>query len=489
LVIGAGVVGSAVARDLSHLSLKVGLAEARAEFGEGASKGNSALMCSGWDTPAGTLERELVTLGYRRYVAEGPALGLKAEETGSTMVAWTEEQAETLRKDCLRAQGEGFKVRLLSPAELYGQEPHLGPGALAGLYAEDERVVDPFSTVYAYVLDAVANGARYYPGFEAAELARLSNTWLVKSSGGLWLEAAIVVNCAGLWGDLVDSRAGFENFVVKPRRGQFLVFDKSARSLVNSIIEPTPSSKGRGVLVIPTIFGNVMLGPTAEDVERPEDRQVERKTLETLLEMGKAIVPELVSRPIVATFAGMRPATEKPEYRIVNNLESGFLTLGGIRSTGLSASMGLGSYASNLIASETGASAKAGLASPKVPDLSRDRTPPWQGSSDPDDRELVCFCESVTLGEIKRALGSPAPPSTIDGLRRRTRAGYGRCQGFNCATRLERLLASAPPSGPAGVPSDSQGQPGHPGPRDSSGSAGGESGKGAQENDRPRGSK
>jgi glycerol-3-phosphate dehydrogenase len=442
LVIGAGVVGAAVARDLSRLDIASGLVEAKGDPGEGASKGNSALMCSGWDTPAGTLEREMVKLGHARYIAEAPALGLPMERTGSTMIAWSDDQAEALARERDRALSEGFEVKWLGPRELRDLEPHLGPWARAGLRCDDELIVDPFSTVLAYVLAAMANGSIYRPGFEVSGLKRLGDVWEVQSAGGQKILARVVVNCAGLKGDAVDALAGYKDLVIKPRKGQFLVFDRSARHLVNSILEPAPSPAGRGVLVIPTVFGNVMLGPTAEDVPDESDRSVSRPTLEKLLEMGRAIVPALVERPIVKTFAGMRPASDKPEYRLIDRLDEGFLTVGGIRSTGLSASMGLGAHVAALVKAKLGAAEKTDIKSVRVPDLSRSRAKAWEGSADPEDRELVCLCETVTSGEIKRALASPLPPAAIGALKRRTRAGHGRCQGFYCEARLKALMDS-----------------------------------------------
>ena len=442
LVVGAGVVGSALARDLTRYNLTVGLLEAGAEFGEGASKSNSALMCCGWDTPRHSQERTFVMRGYARYMEEGPALGLPVGRVGSIMIAWTAEQVETLREELRNAQEDNFTAEWLDAPALYQREPHLGPEALAGLYVPDECIVDPFSTVYAYVLDAVTNGALYMPSTPAHSFSRKDGLWHVETPGQS-LQARFVVNCAGLQGDVVDAAAGYHEFTIRPRKGQFLVFDKQAAPLVHSILVPTPSSAGRGVLVIPTIFGNVMLGPTAEEVSDPFERSVTREVMEKLRASGQVILPGLEDCPLITTYAGVRPATEKSEYRITPRLEEGWLTVGGIRSTGLSAALGIAEYASGLVAEAMQAERKESIVPVRVPDLSAGRVPPWEDSTNPEDREFVCHCEKITLGAVKRALASPVPPVTLDGLRRRTRAGYGRCQGFFCGAKLEGLLLAA----------------------------------------------
>ena len=443
LVVGAGVVGSALARELTRYDLSVALLEAGPEFGEGASKGNSALMCCGWDTPRGSLERTLVMRGHARYLQEAPALGLPIHTIGSTMIAWTAEQLETLSHEYAAAREDGFSAEWFDTEELYRHEPHLGPGALAGLFVPGESVVDPFSTVYAYVLDAVANGADYYSACPAARFTRRGDAWEVEAEDGRSFQARVVINCAGLQGDVVDAAAGWRDFVIKPRKGQFLVFDKLGAKLANSILVPTPSSAGRGVLVIPTVFGNIMLGPTAEEVSDPFERSVTHQTMEKLLENGRRILPELENFPLVTSYAGMRPASDTSEYRIIPRLEQGWVTVGGIRSTGLSSALGIAEYVASLLAAVVEMRPKQTLVPVRAPDLSAGRTPPWETSDDPDDREIICHCEKITLGEIRRALASPVPPKTIDGLRRRTRAGYGRCQGFFCSARLEDLLRAA----------------------------------------------
>jgi len=452
LIIGAGVVGAAMAMDMSAFDLTVGVLEARAEFGEGASKGNSALMCSGWDTPRDTLERDMVVRGYQRYLSKALALGLPVLHTGSTMIAWQTEQVEMLEHEYQNACQDGFPVELWSKKVLYEREPNLAQGAKAALYVPDECVVDPFSTVLAYLLNAVAEGVSYFPRQRANSLEKKDGVWEIKTSDNNGYTAKLVINCAGLYGDAVDKAAGYYDFVIKPRKGQFLIFDKLAFGLVNSIITSVPSPLGRGVLIIPTIFGNLMVGPTAEEVEQPEERSLVKETMLKLFADGKKIIPDLSCIPLISSYAGMRPASDRSEYRFIPRLSDGWITVGGIRSTGLSAALGLSEMVTAIVVEKFKAKPKPEKSPLKVPDLSAGRIPPWlnftaqTGNSvapiSPDDCEIVCHCEKITLGEINRALASPVPPLTLAGLRRRTRAGYGRCQGFFCGAKVEKIFST-----------------------------------------------
>ncbi|MDR1827525.1 MAG: FAD-dependent oxidoreductase, partial [Methylobacteriaceae bacterium] len=293
------------------------------------------------------------------------------------------------------------------------------------------------------VLDAVTNGAAYLPDWRAAAFTRGDNGWRVLNDRGEALSARFVINCAGLQGDIVDAAAGYHDFTIKPRKGQFLVFDKLAAPLVKTIIVPPPSSAGRGVLVIPTIFGNVMLGPTAEEVSGPFERSVTKETMDALMAAGRRIIPELENYPLVTAYAGVRPATENSEYRIIPRLDDHWITVGGIRSTGLSASLGIAAHVTQLLGEALDLIPKDIIHPVRAPDLSAGRAPPWlENPESADDREMVCHCEKITLGDVKRALAAPLPAATPAALKRRTRAGMGRCQGFFCGARLDALLAA-----------------------------------------------
>ncbi len=443
-IIGGGVVGTAIARELSRYSLKTVLIEARADLGDESSKGNSALMCSGVDVPAGTLERELVRRGYIRYCAEAPGMGLPIRKVGAIVLAWTQEQEAILNKDLVDAHADGFAAEALDSAEVYRRWPHFGPGIRGGLWLPDEAIVDPFSTPHAYALDALENGVEIRRSWPVRSADRMAQGWRLHGPDGS-LDARCVVNAGGIRGDEVDKLAGYSDFAIRPRRGQYMILDKAARAIHDVIAMPAPTPTTRGILITPTIFGNVLVGPTAEDVPDRDDRRVTEAGLAQLRQAIATMAPALAHQPINTIFAGMRPATQFREYQIIPRLSQGWLTVGGIRSTGLSASLGIAEHVAGLlIPGLFDAPRKARTRQITVPDLSETSQRPWQDvsrvESDPAYAEMVCHCERISLGEIRDALASPLAPKTLNGLKRRTRAMFGRCQGFYCGARVQTLL-------------------------------------------------
>jgi glycerol-3-phosphate dehydrogenase len=239
---------------------------------------------------------------------------------------------------------------------------------------------------------------------------------------------------------------GHDRFTVTPRRGELIVFDKLARPLVRHIVLAVPTAVTKGVLIAPTVFGNVMLGPTAEDVRRKDDTGSTRQGLDYLLSEGERIMPELLRHEVTAVYAGLRAATEHADYQISVHAPEGYACVGGIRSTGLSASMAIAEHVREELAAaglrlEPKVGGPAELRMPNIGELGE--RPYQRGDligSDRDYGRIVCFCERVTRGEIRDALGGPLPAVDLDGLRRRTRAGMGRCQGFFCGAELAALV-------------------------------------------------
>lgn len=442
------MVGAAIARDLSRFDLRVILLEARPDFGDESSKGNSALMTAGFDTPRGTLERKLVTRGFARYQAEAPAMGLPIRRVGALTLAWTDEQREVVEHEVANARTDGFSsILLMDGNDVRRSWPHFSPGIQCAMWAPEECIADPFSTPYAYVLDAVTNGTAYRPSFLVAHADRLTDGWRLGDPAGQSVTAGFVVNAGGLRADKVEGLAGYSDFVVRPRRGQYLVLDKAARSMHDVIALPTPTPTTRGILIAPTIFGNVIVGPTAEEVSDPDDRRTTPEGLAMLRAAMHRMAPALEQFPVNTVFSGMRPATNHTEYQIIPRLTDRWLTVAGIRSTGFSGALGIAEYVTSLIVKDfADARLKTTTIGIVVPDLAETSERPWQDNAritvDPAYGEIVCHCERITHGEIRDALASPVPPRTLNALKRRTRAMFGRCQGFYCGARLEALFNS-----------------------------------------------
>jgi glycerol-3-phosphate dehydrogenase len=304
-----------------------------------------------------------------------------------------------------------------------------------------EHIVDPWSAPLAFATDALANGCVLLTGFRVTGYEAGADTTTLTAADGRTLRTRFVVNAAGLHGDALHRLAGFDGFTVRPRRGELIVFDKLSRPLLSRTILPVPTKHTKGVLVAPTVFGNVMLGPTADDIDDKAATGSTRVGLDGLLEKGRRILPGLLDEEVTAVYAGLRAATEHSDYRLTADGRARYVCLGGIRSTGLTASMALAEEALEQLTT-------IGLDASPVPDdrVVAVRLTPLGEIDDRPYRHggrIVCHCERVTEAEIVTACNSPVPATDLDGIRRRTRALAGRCQGFFCSAEVCAVAAGA----------------------------------------------
>lgn len=446
-VIGAGVVGSAIACELAKYQLRCVLVEAAPDVGMGTSKASTAIWHTGFDATPGSLEARLLRRSYplmERYVVEA---GVPVERLGAILVAWNEEQRQTLPTLLARAHQNGVtEVALWSAEEIYRQEPHLNQGALGGLYVPGEGILCTFTLPLALATQAVVNGVTLKLNFPVQQItATAADTWQIQGAGGS-VACRFIINAAGLYSDEIDRLLGHRAFTVTPRRGELIVFDKLARGLINHVLLPVPTATTKGVLVSPTVYGNVLLGPTAEDLDDKQNTATSTAGLQMLLEKGKAILPELLAEEVTALYAGLRAATEHKDYQILAHPQQRYVCVGGIRSTGISAALGIAEYSVELLA-ECGLERqpKADFKPVHMPYIGEAGVRPYQSpeqiAANPEYGRILCFCERVSAGEIVDAAQATIPAQTLDGVRRRTRALQGRCQGFNCQAAVAVLLA------------------------------------------------
>jgi glycerol-3-phosphate dehydrogenase len=448
-VVGAGVVGCAIARELARRpSLRVAVVEAQDDVGQGTSKANTAILHTGFDAVPGSLEARLVREGARQLAAYAAESGIPVEPVGALLVAWDEEQLAALPHLAEKAvRNEYADSHLIEPPELYEREPHLGPGALGALHVPGESIICPWTTTLAYATQAVRQGVDLHLNSRVDKVCRQDGTHVLTTARGT-LRTRYLVNAAGLHADTLDRHLGHDDFTVTPRRGQLIVFDKLARDLLHHILLPVPTALGKGVLVAPTVYGNLLLGPTAEDLDDKLATGSTAEGLSLLREKGARILPALLDEEITAVYAGLRAATEQDDYRITAHPEQAYVTVGGIRSTGLTASLAIAAHVTALLA-DTGLDlgSAVDLEPVRMPNLGEARPRPYQQAeliaADPEYGTLVCHCERVSRGEIRDALASMVPPRNLDGLRRRTRARAGRCQGFYCGAAVRELLKGA----------------------------------------------
>jgi glycerol-3-phosphate dehydrogenase len=444
-IVGAGAVGSAIARELSCYELNIVLLESKPDVGMGTSKASTAIWHTGYDAPPGSLESVLLKRSYPLLEKFMREVGSPFERIGGLLIAWTQQQLETLPSLLAKARNNGdTDVYITSKEEIYRREPHLGQGALGGMFVPGEGILCTFTIPLACATQAVVNGVTLKLNFAVSSIKKANDVSMI-SSGSEEIRAKWVINAAGLYSDEINQHFGHENFKVAPRRGELIVYDKLARPLVHHVLLPVPTAITKGVLISPTVYGNVLLGPTAEDLPDKTATNTSASGLQSLLEKGERILPDLLKEEVTATYAGLRAATEHSDYQIALHADQQYICVGGIRSTGISASLGIAEYVADLL-KEGGVELrpKSEFKTIRMPNIGESSLRPYQNAELIEKNstygQIVCHCERVTLGEIHDAKNSDIPAITLDALRRRTRVMQGRCQGFNCHASLVMSL-------------------------------------------------
>jgi glycerol-3-phosphate dehydrogenase len=439
-VIGCGVVGLAILRRFALAGLKCVALEKGTDILSGASKGNSALLHTGFDAPPKSLELQCMQAGYAEYLGIRQTLNLPLLETSAIVAAWNDDEVAKLEAIASKARSNGVgDVKRLSQTELRIREPQLAKTARAGLLVPGEHVIDPWSAPLAYGLQAIAHGARIIRNAKVTRASPDGEGWQLATPQGE-VTARIVINAAGLYGDHVEALAHDPGFKIKPRKGQFVVFDKPAAKLLRAIVLPVPTERTKGVVLFRTIFGNLAIGPTAEETDERDNATTDMATLERLKARAIEILPALKHVDVTAIYAGLRPATEQKDYVIEAHKDVNWITVAGIRSTGLTSSLGIAQHVAKLYGKHFGKLPKklpAAIWTP-VPNLAEHAIRPYMKGG-----EIICHCEWVTRGEIETATQGPLPAGDLGGLKRRTRATMGRCQGFYCAAHVSAAFEKA----------------------------------------------
>ncbi|MCH2208020.1 MAG: NAD(P)/FAD-dependent oxidoreductase [Lentisphaerales bacterium] len=449
VIIGAGVVGCALAYELSQYELSVLVLEKNTDVGEATSKSNSAIIHTGFDAVPGSLESKLVTRAAYEWPEMAEKLKAPMIKCGAIMVALNDEQAEQLPALYEKAlQNNQKDVRLLSRDEVLNLAPNVGDSVKGGMIIPRESIIDPFQVPIGFAEIAVANGVDIIFGSKVETVTKVENGLKICINDGLEINTKNCINAAGLWSRELTKKHAGKVYDTNPRRGQFILYDKSARNLVDHIYLPIPTKKTKGMLVAPTIFGNILAGPTAEDLA-PDETEATITTKEGISQVkdnALKMCPSLSDHPPIASYAGLRCNSNAGSYLVeFNDGLEGMNTITAVRSTGLTSSFTLARYmikglvencSLNLVKKENAVDSRPDS---KWPGWWK---PPYEQEHVSDeDSEIVCYCENISLGEINRALDSCLQPKTMDALKRRTRSQMGRCQAFNCGVPIASFVA------------------------------------------------
>ncbi len=446
IIIGAGVTGCAIARELSRYKLDVLVLERSSDVCEGTSKANSGIVHAGYDAVPGTLKAKLNVRGNSLMEELSKELDFPFKRDGSLVLCFDGKGKDRLK--VLYDQGmengvEGLKI--LSGDEARELEPALSEEVTAALYAPTGGIVCPFNLTIALAENACVNGVRFELNTEVTAVDKISNGYLVKTDKGDF-EARAVVNAAGVYAAVIHNMVSADKINIIPRKGEYCLFDKTVGGLTKHTIFQLPTKYGKGVLVTPTVHGNLLVGPTAVDIDDFEGVNTTAEGLADVIKRGSLSVKELPTRQVITSFAGLRAHEEQGDFIIGQPKDApGFFDAAGIESPGLSCAPAIGEYLADEIVKYIPAEKKEDFISKRkgIPCVSLASSEEKQKliEENPLYANVVCRCELVTEGEIVDAINRPLGATTLDGIKRRTRAGMGRCQAGFCSPKTVEILA------------------------------------------------
>lgn len=434
VVIGGGIVGTAILRKLSMYQLDVALVEKQPDVCEGASKANSGIIHTGFDAKPGTVEAECLRISRELWPGLVETCKIPYLPCGAVMVATTEEERQIIKEKYIpNAAANGVDVEWIGRDELLERNPGVTPNALGALHVPEEAVCDPFWATRAFAEIAVMNGAEVLLGSGVVRIERLPEGLKLVLDDGRTIMTQYAVNAAGLWADEIAAMIGDCSFSLTPRKGQFVLTEEEVP--ISQIILPVPTPKSKGILVTPVVFGGFLLGPTAEDQEDKWDRSTTREGLEAVLAGCEKLIPDTRKYASIRQFAGVRAVCSEGDFVIrPSEVDFRMIHAAGIRSTGVSASPGIAERVFEQLQAAGLAAAPRESCVTELPELFGD-------GNEQEVGEIVCLCRSISRGEILNALSRPLSPLTIDAIKRRTGAALGDCQGNCCIPKILGLIA------------------------------------------------
>lgn len=446
IIIGAGVSGAACARELARYSLKICVLEREEDVCCGTSKANSAIVHAGFDAENGSLMAKLNVEGNKMMEALSKELDFEFIRNGSLVVCTSEEERPGLLHLLENGKKNGVEgLRIVERDELLAMEPNISDEAVAALYAPTGGIVCPFSLNIAMAENACVNGAEFKFDTQVEDIGKIDGGWRVKTSRGDF-EAKVVVNAAGVYADKIHNMVSAEKMTIIPRRGDYLLLDKTAGKHVTRTIFALPGKYGKGVLVSPTVHGNLIVGPTATDIEDKEGTNTTRPELNEVIEKSAITVKNVPVRQVITSFAGLRAHEPRHEFFIGEVKDApGFIDCAGIESPGLTSSPAIGRMVADIAAgilkpakNQSFTGTRKGILRPGTLSLEERNE---LIKKQPAYGNIICRCEMITEGEILDAIHRPLGAKSLDGVKRRTRAGMGRCQAGFCSPRTMEILS------------------------------------------------
>jgi len=444
-IIGAGVVGGMLARALSRYELRVCILEKENDVAMGATRANSAIVHAGFDAKVGSLKAKLNVKGSEMMEQVTKELGVKYQKNGSLVIGFCEEDKQTIKELYERGNENGVKgLEILEGTALKEKEPNLSDNVVCALYAPTGAITCPYELTLAAIGNAMDNGVELIRNFCVDRIEQTEQGYEI-FSGSQSVVAGCVINAAGVYSDAIAKLIGDDSFCVHPRRGEYMLLDRECGNLVSHTIFRTPSKMGKGILVSPTVDGNLLLGPTSVDMEDKEDKSTTQDGFASIIREAAENVEGIPFNKVITSFCGLRAAGDTGDF-IITEPKPGFINAAGIESPGLSASPAIAEYIVDMLK-------QSGLSLKEKADYQPNRKPMhyFKEASIEEKNEIIrknqafgrviCRCETVTEGEILEAIHQNPGARDLDGVKRRTRAQMGRCQGGFCMPYIVELLS------------------------------------------------
>ncbi|MGL4774741.1 MAG: NAD(P)/FAD-dependent oxidoreductase [Clostridium sp.] len=444
IIIGGGIIGCSIARELSKYNLDIALIEKESDIACGISKANSGIIHAGFNEKKNTLKSKLTVLGNELYDSLSKDLDFTIKRNGALVLAFNKEEEEKLKE--LKENGESLKVpslSLLSKEEIQALEKNISKAATLALYAKTSAVINPYEVTIALGENASENGVEFLLNSKVKAIAKADNSYFVTLENGDTLEGSIVINSTGLFGDEINNLINPKKYTQIPVKGEYILLDKIAGAIVDKTIFTVPTKTSKGILVTKTVDGNLLVGPTAKYALNNEDLKTSKTTLNEIIEKSNNSVENIQFNRTLTTFSGLRPKTLEDDF-IIDEVD-GFISLVSIDSPGLTAAPAIALYVKELVSNKIKLTEKDNFINrrkriKKFSELTLDdknsliKENPLYG-------KMICKCELITEGEIVEAIKRPLGARTVDGVKRRTRATMGGCQGVGCLLPISKIIS------------------------------------------------
>jgi glycerol-3-phosphate dehydrogenase len=445
-IIGAGVVGSSIARELSKYDLKVCVVEKHSDVAEGTSKANSAIIHAGHDAKTGTLKCKLNVKGNAMFDKLSEELDFPFKRNGSLVLCFDENDMDKLLELKERGHKNGVQeIQVLSRKELLELEPNLSEGVFSALFMPSGGIVCPYEMTIALAENAYVNGVEFKFDTEVKDIVKNEGSFIIKSNNGD-IETKLIINAAGLFSDEINNMVSSNKIEIVPRKGEYCLFDKSVGNMLSRTAFHLPTKMGKGILVTPTVDGNLLIGPNAVDLEDKNEITTTQEGIDEVLSKAGLTLSQVPVRQVITSFSGLRAHSTSNDF-IIGEADDvkNFINVAGIESPGLSSAPAIAEMVEEIVVeklepkkNEKFNPIRKGI--PKFREMNNEERKELI-AKDSSYGKIVCRCETVTEGEIVNAIRRPLGAKTLDGVKRRTRAGMGRCQSGFCSTRIVEILA------------------------------------------------